>query len=85
MIGEGKMMTFGNANWGVLGHGDENHLKFTEAKEVKGLAGKKIKDVSVGEYHTLALTGNLIFNPILILIRGRRSVFMGIWRKDWLF
>ena len=44
---DGKLYTFGNGNWGVLGHGNEESIKFTKPKLVEGLVreGVKIKDV----------------------------------------
>jgi len=54
---EGKLYTFGNGNWGVLGHGNEETVKFNKPKLVEGLVkeGVKVKDVQLGEYHTLVL------------------------------
>ena len=52
----GELYTFGTGNWGVLGHGNENKIPFTNPKLVKGLQGKKVKDVRLGEYHTAVLT-----------------------------
>ena len=34
---EGQVYTFGNGNWGVLGHGNENNIKFNNPKHVKAL------------------------------------------------
>lgn len=44
---DGKLYTFGNGNWGVLGHGNEESIKFTKPKLVEGLVREsvKIKDV----------------------------------------
>lgn len=55
---DGKLYTFGNGNWGVLGHGTEESIKFTKPKLVESLAKEnvKVKDVQLGEYHTLVLT-----------------------------
>ena len=52
---DGKLYTFGNGNWGVLGHGNENNIKFTHPKFVEALERKKVVDVALGEYHTVAL------------------------------
>lgn len=54
---EGDLYTFGNGNWGVLGHGTEDKVSFTKPKLVEGLAkaGVKIKDVHLGKDHTIAL------------------------------
>ena len=50
------MYTFGQGNWGVLGHGNEKNVKFRNPKLVEGLANHKVVDVVLGEYHTMALT-----------------------------
>jgi len=50
------LYTFGNGNWGVLGHGTEENLKFNQPKLVEKLARRKVVDVALGEYHTLAMT-----------------------------
>jgi len=44
---EGDLYTFGNGNWGVLGHGNEDSIRFNKPKLVEGLkkAGVKVKDV----------------------------------------
>ncbi len=54
---EGELYTFGNGNWGVLGHGSESYVSFNKPKRVDGLveAGIKVKDVQLGEYHTMVL------------------------------
>lgn len=56
MSSDGKLYTFGNGNWGVLGHGNEENIKFTKPRLVQGLAKRKIVDVVLGEYHSIALT-----------------------------
>lgn len=55
---DGELYTFGAGQWGVLGHGNENKIPFSQPKLVKGLkqAGVKVKDVRLGEYHTMVLT-----------------------------
>ena len=53
---EGQLYTFGQGNWGVLGHGNEDSIHFTKPKLVQGFKDQKVKDVAMGEYHTLALT-----------------------------
>lgn len=53
---DGQLYTFGQGNWGVLGHGNEKNVKFTTPKLVEGLANHKVVDVVMGEYHTMALT-----------------------------
>lgn len=54
------MYTFGSGNWGSLGHGNEKDVRFDSPKRVEYFhkKGEKIKEVSLGEYHTLALTEN---------------------------
>lgn len=44
---QGELYTFGNGNWGVLGHGNEQKLSFNNPKLVEGLAkaNVKVKDV----------------------------------------
>jgi len=56
----GSLWTFGNGNWGVLGHGNENDVRFDKPKQVEAFvkAGVKIVDVAMGEYHTIALDEN---------------------------
>lgn len=53
---EGQLYTFGQGNWGVLGHGNENNVNFTKPKLVEGLEKYRVVDVAMGEYHTIALT-----------------------------
>ena len=52
---DGQLYTFGNGNWGVLGHGNEDNIRFDKPKLVQALTKKKIVDISLGEYHNLAL------------------------------
>ena len=54
---DGNLYTFGQGNWGVLGHGSENFVSFNKPKLVEGLAkaNVKVKDVHLGEYHTMVL------------------------------
>lgn len=56
ITGDGQLYTFGQGNWGVLGHGSENFVSFNKPKLVEGLAHVKVKDVHLGEYHTVVLT-----------------------------
>jgi alpha-tubulin suppressor-like RCC1 family protein len=53
----GNLYTFGSANWGALGHGTENFVSFNKPKLVEHLAeaNVKVKDVHLGEYHTMVL------------------------------
>jgi hypothetical protein len=41
------LYTFGNGNWGVLGHGNESNVSFDKPKLVNDLdkLGVKVKDV----------------------------------------
>lgn len=54
---DGDLYTFGQGNWGVLGHGTEQFISFNKPKLVEGLKEKniKVKDVQLGEYHTMVL------------------------------
>lgn len=54
----GDLYTFGGGNWGILGHGDENSIRFNSPKLVEYFSKNniKIKKVVMGDYHTLALT-----------------------------
>ena len=53
---DGALYTFGQGNWGVLGHGNEDSINFRKPRLVEGLSKSKVVDVAMGEYHTLALT-----------------------------
>ena len=54
---DGQLYTFGNGNWGVLGHGNEEDINFKRPKLVESLskAGVKAVDVRLGYYHTIVL------------------------------
>jgi len=52
---DGELFTFGQGNWGVLGHGNEDSIHFTKPKLVKGLSKSKVVDVAMGSDHTIAL------------------------------
>lgn len=54
----GQLHTFGQGNWGVLGHGNEDSVNFSKPKHVKGLEKFQVVDVAMGEYHTIALTSD---------------------------
>lgn len=49
---------FGSGNWGVLGQGNETDAKFDSPKLVDYFTkkGRKVVDVALGEYHSVALT-----------------------------
>ena len=49
---------FGSGNWGVLGQGNENDVKFDSPRLVEYFVKKNLKvvDIAVGEYHSVALT-----------------------------
>jgi alpha-tubulin suppressor-like RCC1 family protein len=55
---DGKLFMFGSGNWGVLGQGNEQDYNFNNPVQVSFFEkqGLKVKDVSLGEYHTMALT-----------------------------
>mmetsp|Transcript_15010 Transcript_15010/g.20378 ORF Transcript_15010/g.20378 Transcript_15010/m.20378 type:complete len:256 (-) Transcript_15010:690-1457(-) len=53
---EGQLHTFGQGNWGVLGHGNEDSVNFAKPRHVDSLSKQSIVDVAMGEYHTMALT-----------------------------
>jgi alpha-tubulin suppressor-like RCC1 family protein len=55
---DGDLYTFGFGNWGVLGHGNETNIGHTEPKKVEWFAkrGIKVKDIVLGELHSLALS-----------------------------
>ncbi len=51
---------FGNGNWGILGNGNEQNVGHQVPKQVEWFKAKDItvKDVALGERHTLALSDN---------------------------
>lgn len=55
---DGRLFMFGSGNWGVLGQGNENDAAHTKPLPVTKFEklGLKVKDVAVGESHTIALT-----------------------------
>jgi alpha-tubulin suppressor-like RCC1 family protein len=55
---DGRLYLFGSGNYGVLGQGTEKDAKFNRPVAVDYFEkrGKKVVDVAVGEYHTVALT-----------------------------
>jgi len=55
---DGMLYTFGYGNWGALGHGNERDIKFDKPKMVSKFEnlGLRVIDVSIGDYHTAALT-----------------------------
>jgi alpha-tubulin suppressor-like RCC1 family protein len=54
----GELYTFGSGNWGVLGHGNENSVAADKPKPVEYFKKNniKIKKVSMGDFHTVALS-----------------------------
>ena len=55
---DGDLYMFGSGNWGVLGNGNESDVIFNKPLLVEYFKkrGIKIKDVSLGEYHSVALS-----------------------------
>lgn len=55
---DGKLYLFGSGNYGVLGQGTEKDAKFNKPVLVDYFTKreKKVVDVAVGEFHTIALT-----------------------------
>ena len=55
---DGRLFMFGSGNWGVLGQGNENDVRFDKPVQVSRFEkfGLKVVDVCLGEYHTMALT-----------------------------
>jgi len=54
---DGDLYTFGNGNWGILGHGNESNKSYQEPTLVEWFKKHniKLKDIVLGEYHSLAL------------------------------
>ncbi|KAL4590552.1 hypothetical protein LXL04_003484 [Taraxacum kok-saghyz] len=50
---DGRLFTFGDGKFGVLGHGDRESLKYP--KEVESLSGLKTLKVACGVWHTAAI------------------------------
>ncbi|KVH87960.1 Brevis radix-like domain-containing protein [Cynara cardunculus var. scolymus] len=50
---DGKLFTFGDGKFGVLGHGDRESVKYP--KEVQSLIGLKTSKVACGVWHTAAI------------------------------
>ena len=55
---EGQLYTYGNGNWGVLGHGNEKNIRVNEPKRVEAFKNKEVVDVVIGQYFTMALTSD---------------------------
>jgi alpha-tubulin suppressor-like RCC1 family protein len=57
---EGHLYTFGNGNWGILGHGNEKNVSFKTPKLVEKFASRdiKIKDIAFGRYHAAAIASD---------------------------
>ena len=55
---DGQLYTYGNGNWGVLGHGNEKNIRVNEPKRVEALEHKQVVDVAIGQYFTIALTSD---------------------------
>jgi alpha-tubulin suppressor-like RCC1 family protein len=61
--GKGVLYTWGMGRYGRLGHGDE--FDQYEPCPVLALLGLKVKNVSLGERHSVCVTGALIFCQML--------------------
>jgi alpha-tubulin suppressor-like RCC1 family protein len=74
----GELYTFGNGNWGVLGHGDENSVKADQPKIVEYFEKHKIKikKACMGDFHTIALAEN---GDVYTWGFGGRKGFLGIF------
>ena len=55
---DGRLFMFGSGNWGILGQGNENDVRFDKPVQVTKFErlGLKVVDVVVGDYHSMALT-----------------------------
>ena len=55
---DGKLYLFGSGNWGVLGQGTETDARYDNPQLVDYFVkrDKKVVDVALGEYHSVALT-----------------------------
>jgi alpha-tubulin suppressor-like RCC1 family protein len=78
---DGNLYTFGNGNWGVLGHGDETSIKAEMPKKVEFFEKNKIKikKVCMGDFHTVALTET---GDVYTWGFGGRKGFLGIFFVD---
>ena len=45
---DGQLFTYGNGNWGVLGHGNEKNIRFDKPKRVEAFSKKEVVDVAIG-------------------------------------
>jgi alpha-tubulin suppressor-like RCC1 family protein len=54
----GELYTFGNGNWGILGHGNEKNVSFKTPKLVEKFVNRNIKvtDCAFGRYHAAAIS-----------------------------
>ena len=48
ITGDGQLYTYGNGNWGVLGHGNEKNIRVNEPKRVEAFKNKEVVDVVIG-------------------------------------
>lgn len=51
--GCGRLYTYGDGTFGVLGHGD--HRSYSRPKEVESLKGLRVRSVACGSWHTAAI------------------------------
>ena len=56
----GRLYTFGNNDWGQLGHG--NSKTYTKPNVVKTLKGNRVKAVACGRSHTLVISESGVFS-----------------------
>ena len=56
LTADGSVWSWGNGNYGRLGHGDEQRQ--WQPKKVEALAGQRVVTVSAGQYHSLAITAD---------------------------
>lgn len=78
----GELYTYGSGNWGILGHGDEKSVIYSEPKLVEYFAknGIKIKKVCLGDFHSIALSED--GKVFTWGFGGEKGVVFGLFRRD---